>query len=576
MERRLAAILAADVVGYSRLMEQDEAGTMAALTDRRKAILEPLLAKYEGRVVRLMGDGTLVEFASVVHAVQCAVDIQKAMKEANAKLSDDRAIVLRIGMNLGDVVVEDGDLYGDSMNIAARLEAMADPGGICLSAAIYQQVERLLPFAFRDLGDQALKNIARPVRVYSITDVDEVSGAPHTGTPSGRTVSVPSTRSVAVLPFTNMSGNAEQQYFGDGISEDIITGLSRFRSLLVIARNSSFQYRDKAVDVRTVARELGVQYVVEGSVRKVDNRIRISAQLIDASPGNHLWAEQYDHELSNLFAVQDEVTQTIVATLEGRIAAGGAVLARRKPTPQMDAYDYVLQARDLMARYDLAAAEPLLLRAIAADPTYAEAYARHAYIFLSRYWVNQDDADLNGAAARAQKALALDADDEWANYAMGSVRLSMRQFDPAGSHYERILAINPNNVTCATIFAEWLTYVGRPVEALQRLDETMRRDPFPPNWYWEIRGMALFCLGRYDEAIAAYHRMTLLHPWIHAYLVAAYAHAGRHADAVRQLALYSAEGAGPPLIEIATAEPYKDSELVNHLIDGLRTIESAG
>src|SRR5215467_8182454 len=244
VQRRLAAILAADVVGYSRLIEQDEAGTLEALKGRRKAILEPLLAKCHGRVVRLMGDGTLAEFASAVDAVQCAVDIQKAMKEANATLPEDRAIVLRVGLNLGDVVVEDGDLYGDGVNVAARLEAMADPGGICLSAAIHQQVERLLPFAFKDLGDQALKNIARPVRVFCIADDQEARRAPRTGDPIGRTFSLPSKPSVAVLPFANLSGDSEQQYFSDGMTEDITTELSRFRQLFVIARHSSFQYRD--------------------------------------------------------------------------------------------------------------------------------------------------------------------------------------------------------------------------------------------------------------------------------------------------------------------------------------------
>jgi tetratricopeptide (TPR) repeat protein len=318
-----------------------------------------------------------------------------------------------------------------------------------------------------------------------------------------------------------------------------------------------------------------VQYVVEGSVRKVDDRIRITAQLIDATPGNHLWAEQYDRQLQSVFAVQDEVTQTIVATLEGRVAAGAAARARRKPTAHMDAYDCVLQARDHMARYDLAAAEPLLTRAIAADPMYAEAYARRAFIIMFRYWADHSAGHLNEARAQAKKALALDADAEWAHFAMGSVCLSSRQFDLSGLHYQRVLALNPNSVSGAVMLAEWLTYIGRMEEALQRLDDTMRRDPFPPSWYWEIRGMTLFQLRRYEDVIGAFNNMTILHPWNHAYLAAAHAHAGRFADAVRQVALYRAAGAGPPLIEIAAVEPYKDSELVNHLVDGLLKVESA-
>ena len=330
MERRLAAILAADVVGYSRLMEQDEAGTLAALADRRKAVLEPLLAKHRGRVVQLMGDGTLVEFSSAVDAVQCAVDVQKAMKEANAKLSSDRMIVLRVGMNLGDVVVEDGDLYGDGVNIAARLEAMADPGGIYLSAAMHQQVERLLPFTFRDLGDRSLKNILRPVRVFCIADDQEADRAPGTGNSGGRTFSLPSKPSVAVLPFANLSGDPEQQYFSDGITEDITTELSRFRQLFVIARHSSSQYRDNAIDVKRVGRELGVEYVVEGSVRRMGERVRITTQLIDAITGNHLWAERYDRDLKDIFSVQDDVVRSIVATIPGRIEEAGSRSARRK------------------------------------------------------------------------------------------------------------------------------------------------------------------------------------------------------------------------------------------------------
>src|SRR4030095_6236135 len=288
-QRHLAAIMAADVVGYSRLMEQDEVGTLAALADRRKAILEPLLGKYRGRVVRLMGDGTLAEFASAVDAVQCAVDIQKAMREANSKLPEDRAVVLRVGLNLGDVVVEDGDLYGDGVNVAARLGAMFDRVGICLSAAIHQQVERLLPFAFRDLGDQALKNIARPVRVYCVADNEGMGDSPRTGAPTYRPLWVQSKPCVAVLPFVNMSDDPKQEYFSDGITEDIISGLSLFRELTVIARTSSFSYKGRTVPVPEIARELGAAYILEGSVRRSGARVRITAQLIEGVKCEHLW-----------------------------------------------------------------------------------------------------------------------------------------------------------------------------------------------------------------------------------------------------------------------------------------------
>jgi len=518
------------------------------------AALRPCLARVEAEIKAHPDNADALAFGS---------SILVALGDAT-RAEDWAARAVMLGP--GDHVVQYNVALTNAM--LGKIDAALDRLELAFSAspAFRRRLAAWLKY------DQEMDALRDHPRFRSFAEAVE-NGGTVAAEQSGSAAAAPAAKpAIAVLPFLNLSGDPEQRYYSDGISEDITTGLSRFRSLLVIARNSAFQYRDRAVDVRIVARDLGVHYVVEGSVRKADDRIRVSVQLIDAMTGNHLWAQQYDHELSNLFTVQDEVTQTIVATLEGRIAAGAAARARRKPTQHMDAYDYMLQARDLMARYDLAAAEPLLARAIAADPIYAEAYGRHAYVSLSRYWADQDSAALNEAAMLAQKALVLDADDDWSNFAMGSVRLSMRQFDQAGSHYERILAANPNNVACATIFAELLIYVGRPVEALRQLDETMRRDPFPPNWYWEIRGMALFCLGRYDEAVAAYSKMTILHPWIQAYLVAAYVHAGRRDDADRQLTLYRGEHPGGSLLEIAKQEPYKDDKLRDPLIEGLQSV----
>src|SRR5882724_1906419 len=333
MERRLAAILAADVVGYSRLMEQNEAGTLAALKERRKGILQPLVAGYGGRVVKIMGDGALVEFASAVNAVACAIELQKHMASAYFSLPDDRHIVLRIGINLGDVIVEGSDLYGDGVNIAARLEALAEPGTIFVAESVFSHVRGKVSFGFDDLGEQTLKNIAEPVRVYR-----KISVAPSAAVSvSGKSAAAPKP-SIAVLPFTNLNGDATQQYLSDGITEDIITELSRYRELLVIARNSSFQYRDKSLDMKRVGRELGVEYLVEGSLRKAGNRLRITAQLIEAASGNHLWAEKYDRDIEDVFAIQDEVTKTVAATLVGRVSQSGAESARRKPTSQWAAY----------------------------------------------------------------------------------------------------------------------------------------------------------------------------------------------------------------------------------------------
>jgi TolB-like protein/class 3 adenylate cyclase len=388
-QRRLAAILAADVVGYSRLMEIDEAGTLAVLKARRKDVLEPLVTEHQGRIVKLMGDGVFVEFASAVNAVTCAVALQKQMASANVGLPDDRHIVLRIGINLGDMMVEGTDLYGDGVNIATRLEGVAEPGGILISGTTYDHIKNKVQVGFDDRGTQTLKNIAEPVRVFSIA-----------GTPR---VSVPASKpamdkpAIAVLPFANMSGDPAQQYFSDGITEDIITELSRFRELLVIASNSSFRYRDKAVDVTRVGRELGVTYVAEGSVRRSGQRVRITVQLLEATAGGHLWAEHYDREIEDIFVVQDEVVGTIAASLIGRIAAGSTTNAKRKPPQLRAAYDYFLHGRDLLRRYDWKGAEPLLRRAIDLDPNYAQAHALLSMTLMLRYSADMEESTPLGA-----------------------------------------------------------------------------------------------------------------------------------------------------------------------------------
>ncbi|EHK55580.1 adenylate/guanylate cyclase domain-containing protein [Allomesorhizobium alhagi] len=375
-KRRLAAIAVADVVGYSRLMETDEAGTLAVLKERRKTVLEPIVRSHEGRIVKVMGDGVLMEFASAVNAVGAALELQEKMAEANTLLNEDRRIFLRIGINLGDIICEGSDVYGDGVNIAARLEALAEPGGICLSAKVRDETRGRLELAFEDMREQQLKNIANPVRVFRVADW-AISAA------VGPSLSLPDKPSIAVLPFTNMSGDPEQQYFSDGITEDIITELSRSRALFVIARNSSFQYRDKAVDVRRVGRDLGVRYVFEGSVRKMGSRIRITAQLIDAVPGNHLWSERFDRGIEELFDVQDELTQTIVATVAGRLEDAEIRMAANKRTDSLPAYDCLLRGIQRLRGYDPddnRLARELFEQAVVLDPRYALA---HAYLALS-------------------------------------------------------------------------------------------------------------------------------------------------------------------------------------------------
>jgi TolB-like protein len=527
MERRLAAILAADVVGYSRLMEQDEAGTLAMLKSRRREVLEPLVAKHQGRVFKVTGDGALVEFASAVNAVQCAVDLQQGMAAANSDQPDHEHIVLRIGVNLGDVMVEGSDLYGDGINIAARLEGIAEPGGILVSGTAYDHIRNKVKVGFDDLGSQSLKNIAEPVRIYRVV-----------GTP---TVPIAATRatsdkpSIAVLPFANMSGDPEQQYFSDGITEDIITELSRFRSLFVIARNSSFQYREKAVDVRHVARELGVQYVVEGSVRKASGHVRITAQLIDAATGNHLWVERYDRPLEDIFAVQDEVVHKVAARLEGRLVTRLVEQARRKPTQSMTAYEYVLRAREDTGLLDGLAAESLLRSAIKLDPSYAQAYAWLSWSIIIRYFDDPRPELLNEALSHGRRAVALEETDGVCHCLLATTHLFRHEFDAAGAHFERALALNPVDVLTIAHWCHWLFRIGRHEEALAGLDDVLQRDPFPPSWYWEVRAMTLLGARRYRDAIESLDRMSVLRAYNHALLAACQAQLGQMEQAKREV-----------------------------------------
>src|SRR5262245_18396334 len=364
VQRRLAAILAADVVGYSRLMGQDEAGTLSVLKARRKEVLEPVVARHRGRIFKVTGDGVLIEFGSAVNAVQCAVDLQQGMAAANAGLPEDRHILLRTGVNLGDVVIEGSDLYGDGVNVAARLEAVADPGGICISRNVHDEVRSRLRLAFDDLGEQQFKNIASPVRVFRIAW--EASPV-HPGTqPTSRQPALPDRASIAVLPFDNLSSDPEQAFFGHGLAEDLITDLSKVPGLLVIARNSSFAYQGRSVDVRSIARDLGVRYIIEGSVRRAAARVRINAQLIDAFSRSHIWADRFDRDLSDIFVVQDEVVGKIIGALSNALPAAQPPPKRR--ATNLEAYDLFVRGRSLVTSLRPAhEARPFLEKAIALD-----------------------------------------------------------------------------------------------------------------------------------------------------------------------------------------------------------------
>jgi TolB-like protein/class 3 adenylate cyclase len=527
-QRRLAAILAADVVGYSRKMQADEAGTLAALKSRRAEILQPLVSKHHGRIIKVMGDGVLVEFASAVGAVSCAVALQEAMAVANEGAEESRRVVLRMGINLGDVMVEGGDLYGDGVNIAARLEGIAEPGSICVSAKVREEVAGKVSCQFVDLGEQMLKNIAQPHRVYMVSSAGTMPGQPASTAVQAAGGRQPS---IAVLPLTNMSGDPEQQYLSDGITEDLITELSRYHELLVIARNSSFQFRDKSIDMKRVGRELGAEYLVEGSLRKAGNRLRVTVQLIETAAGAHLWAEKYDRDLADVFAIQDEVAQTVAAALVGRVSQSRAESARRKPTAQWAAYDCFLQALDYKNQYKLDAAIALLQRALALDSRYAQAHAQLANCYTEKFYLDAQGSTLTTALSHAEKAISIDPNDTVCHRMMAFVQIALRNFDVAGQHLTKAIALNPDSAVSETTYAFWLWAVGRTSEALDRLDAAAKRDPFKGIFFYQIRGYALFDERRYEEAIDALNQVNPKQSYDRAHLAAAYAYLGRDAEA---------------------------------------------
>ena len=512
MERRLAAILAADVVGYTRLMGVDEAGTLRRLTKLRQEILEPLIAEHHGRVVKLMGDGLLVEFASVVDSLTCAAAWQNDVAGREAATDEDERFQFRIGVNLGDVIVEGDDIFGDGVNIAARLEALADPGGICLSGMVYQSVKAKLDLAFEDLGEHELKNIAEPVRVYRIAGNRSSTGAT---SPARETLALPDKPSIAVLPFTNMSGDPEQEYFVDGITEDIITTLSKFRWFFVIARNSTFVYKGQSVDVKQVGRKLGVRYVLEGSVRKAADRVRISAQLIEAESGNHVWAERYDRSLDDIFELQDEITSTIAAAVEPELAGLERERAKRKPTNNLGAWDLFQQGAALMWQHDLTDLNKgmnLVRRAIMLDPSFGQAYghlAFGAHLLLIYEWANDRDEVLQQGLSDASKAIAIDQRDYFAFHALGRLKSLEGEHQAAVRALESCVSINPNFALGHLGLAVAHVYGGDPKKAIDYADTAIRLSPNDPMMWVMLhyKASAYVRLDDFDRAIEFFEKI---------------------------------------------------------------------
>ncbi|WGS20230.1 MULTISPECIES: adenylate/guanylate cyclase domain-containing protein [unclassified Bradyrhizobium] len=531
-ERRLAAVLAADMVGYSRLMEADETGTLARLKTHRIELIDPAITKNRGRIIKTTGDGMLVEFHSVVDAVLCAAEVQRRMAKRNTDVAPARWMQFRIGINLGDVIVDGNDIFGDGVNVASRLETLAEPGGICVSAAVRDQVgDRLEDLSFEDIGDQTVKNIVRPIRVFRIRlESDSKSVPAH---PQGTAApSVARKPSIAVLPLVNMSGDPEQEFFADGLTEDIITELSRFHDLLVISRNSTFVYKGKAVKVQDVAKEFAVDYVLEGSVRKAGGRIRVTVQLIDAEADRHVWAERYDRELADIFAIQDEMTRAIVATLPGRVEAAAHDRVKRKPTDNMAAYECVLAAKILhhrSAREDNAEAQRLLERAIALDPNYAHAHAWRACVLGQTWvynWCDDRDATFEQVAAELEIALKLDDNDSDVHRILAALNLNRDDHDKATFHQERALALNPNYDLVVVQQGELLTWLGRPEEGTDWIKRAMRLNPYHPERFWSHLGRACYCAEKYADAADAFSRITRPDHTHHAFLAATLAQMG--------------------------------------------------
>jgi TolB-like protein len=523
LERRLAAILAADVVGYSRLVGADEDGTIASLKFLRADLIEPLISEHRGRVVKLMGDGFLVEFQSVVDAVKCAIEWQTRLVERG----EETKLTFRIGVNLGDIVIDGDDILGDGVNIAARLEGLAEPGGVVISDVVHQSVRAKLEFAFHEHGTHTLKNIEEPVRVWSW------AGGAQAASGASAPPALPHKPSIAVLPFTNMSGDPEQEYFSDGITEDIITELSRFNSLFIIARNSSFHYKGRSPRVQEVGRELGVHYVVEGSVRKAGNRVRVTAQLIEAQSGSHLWAERYDRNLENIFDVQDEVVREIAASIPGQLNVAAMERARRRPAENLSAYDCLMRGEWLMFR-DFTDPDviPLFERAVKIDPQCARAYVQlarlHAYSFTQGVPV---DKAMQRALPLAAKALELSPSDPSIQALAANTYMMLCEHDLARQHMGRAISLNPNDGEVMATAVYILNYLGDQEEALRWMSNHLRHDPISSDGYRENAIDLYYMARRYEDAIAVYRGWRNPPIQMHVEIAASYAQNGQPEEA---------------------------------------------
>ena len=574
VQRRLVAILAADVAGYSRLTGADEEGTIARLRALRRELIDPTIAAHGGRIVKTTGDGLLIEFASVVDAVRCAIVVQREIASRDDQVAHDKRIQFRVGIHIGDVVVEDDDLLGDGINIAARLEGIADAGAICLSGDAYRQIQGKIELAAADLGEQRLKNIAQPVRVYQVAASERVDKA-------AAALALPDKPSIAILPFENMSGDPEQEDFADGIVEDIITALSRFQQLFVIARNSSFTYKGRAVDVKQVGRELGVRYVLEGSLRKAGKRIRVTAQLVEAETGRHVWAERYDRDLADIFSVQDEIAAAVTIAVAPAIAQAELGRAMRKPPSNLDAwaaYQRGLWHLSNATEDDNGLAQRLFQQAIDLDGNFAGGYVGLAWALFQaavHFQVRELEEAQSLGETLARRAVALDGANAEGHVCLASVLRMRGDLVGALGEAERALAICPNLASAHGELGTTLVYLGRPKEGVASLETSIRLDPHDPQMAWRLNWIAVgsYCCHDYQAAVDAAEQAIRCYPELpmpYRWLAASFGQLRRVVEAREALA--KAIAIRPSSFELFVRKrvPWHRPEDYQHMLEGLR------
>ena len=579
INRKLAAILAADVVGYSRMMGADEAGTLTALKRHRETVFDPTVAMHNGRIVKLIGDGTIVEFASVVDAVNCALSVQRA-DGSPARGAAQPHIVLRIGINLGDVIIEGDDIYGDGVNIAARLEPLSPPGGICVSSIVNESVGNRIDVRFQDGGEISVKNIDRPIRIWKWQPGAATADAPRPAAAKAEP-SAAAAAAIAVLPFTNMSGDPEQEYFSDGISEDIITDLSKIAGLTVIARNSSFIYKGRSVDIRDIGRELGVQSVLEGSIRRAGNRVRITAQLIDAANGSHLWADRYDRDLTDIFEVQDDVTRRIVEALKVTLSPAEKARLTDTGTSNMEAYDSALRGREILLgktknRETFEQAKALFLKAIKLDPDFAQAHAGLGFAFMFDYqnrWSDDPDGSLKQAKHYAQLAIEKDPEQALPHVVAAVAAGFDRDLERAKAEVDIALALNPNLAMANNVFGTMRIYSGQPLEAIPAIERAMRLDPAGSGQFLHFLGMANLLAGKYETAAALLKQRVVLMPetdFSRAILASALGHLGEVEEARRVWGELEEINPKYSFRDHFSRQPFKNPADIERVAEGLR------